>query len=122
MSSSRSEGMLEALEELREAELLESDVPSIERYRKQAVLFISELCGTCRVAEKMVQVAVASGLRLPVRKMGIAFAPVLRQRWQIASVPCLVMLENGSPVDRLYAMGSVDHIYIMLKRFEQAGS
>ncbi|PZD96187.1 thioredoxin [Paenibacillus sambharensis] len=122
MTGSRAGGQLEALEELKEAELLESDIPYIGRYRKQAVLFISELCGTCRVAEKMVQVAVASGLQLPVRKIGIAFAPVLRERWQIASVPCLVMLENSRPADRLYAMGSVDHIYMTLKRFEQEGS
>ncbi|EFM10486.1 hypothetical protein PaecuDRAFT_2922 [Paenibacillus curdlanolyticus YK9] len=82
---------------------------------REAVLFYTAMCGTCQVAERMLEVVQATGVPVPIHKLNISFAPVLRERWQITSVPCLVLLEDGEPVLFEYVMRSVDHLYHLLK-------
>ncbi|WP_424767609.1 thioredoxin family protein [Paenibacillus sp. sgz302251] len=82
---------------------------------RTAVFFYTPLCGTCKIGERMLEIAEVAGISVPLFKLNINFAPRLRDEWQIASVPCLVLLENGKPVQKEYAMKSVDHVYLMLK-------
>lgn len=85
-----------------------------------AVLFFTPLCGTCKLAEKMLGIAQAAGVGMPISKLNINYAPRLREAWRIASVPCLVLLRNGQPVDRTYAVQGVDYLYAWLKRSREA--
>lgn len=78
---------------------------------KAALLFYTPLCGTCRLAERMLEIAEESGIQVPVKKININFAPVLRDEWQISSVPCLIVTENGIPVLKEYAIGSVVDVH-----------
>lgn len=82
---------------------------------KIAVYFFTPLCGTCKVGERMLEIAQVTGISVPLYKLNINYAPRLREQWKIASVPCLVLLENGEPTRNEYAMKSVDHVYLMLK-------
>jgi thioredoxin-like negative regulator of GroEL len=82
---------------------------------KAAVYFFTPLCGTCKIGERMLEIAEVTGISVPLHKLNINYAPHLRDLWKIASVPCLVLLENGIPVQKEYAMKSVDHVYLMLK-------
>ncbi|MBD2869402.1 thioredoxin family protein [Paenibacillus arenilitoris] len=81
-----------------------------------AVYFYTPLCGTCKLGERMLEIAVAAGADTPVAKLNINYAPHLRDVWRIASVPCLVLLQGGEPVRKEYAMKSVDSLYLLLKR------
>jgi len=74
---------------------------------KEALFFFTALCGTCKLAEKMLEVVLASGPCIPVSKLNINYAPQLRDLWKISSVPCLIVLEDGKPVRKEYAMRSV---------------
>ncbi|MCR2804575.1 thioredoxin family protein [Paenibacillus soyae] len=100
------------LRELQEPELIQISEADIGR---AAVLFSTPMCGTCKVAERMLEVAEAAGVDYPLSKININFAPRLRERWRIASVPCLVVLKNGQLVRQEYAMRSVDYLYSLLK-------
>ncbi|MDQ8736639.1 thioredoxin family protein [Paenibacillus sp. LHD-38] len=82
---------------------------------KAAVYFFTPLCGTCKIGERMLEIAEMTGISVPLHKLNINYAPQLREQWKIASVPCLVLIENGKPVQKEYAMKSVDHVYLMLK-------
>ncbi|WP_168123218.1 thioredoxin family protein [Paenibacillus sp. HB172176] len=82
---------------------------------KAALLFTTPLCGTCKVAERMLEVAGAAGVDYPLYKVNINFAPHFRVLWQISSVPSLVVLKNGSILAKENAMRSVDHLYRLLK-------
>lgn len=82
---------------------------------KTAVFFFTPLCGTCKIGERMLEIAEITGVSVHLYKLNINYAPRLRDQWQIASVPCLVLLENGEPIQKEYAMKSVDHVYLMLK-------
>lgn len=82
---------------------------------KAAVYFFTPLCGTCKIGERMLEIADMTGISVPLYKININFAPRLREQWKISSVPCLALLENGEPIQMEYAMNSVDHVYLMLK-------
>jgi thioredoxin-like negative regulator of GroEL len=82
---------------------------------RTAVLFTTPLCGTCKVAERMLEVVEAAGSNYPLYKTNINFTPRLRDEWQIGSVPCLVLIRNGQVAGKEYAMRSVDYLYGLLK-------
>ncbi|WP_082198232.1 thioredoxin family protein [Bacillus sp. FJAT-26390] len=82
---------------------------------KAAVYFFTPLCGTCKIGERMLEIADMTGISAPLYKLNINYAPRLREQWKIASVPCLAILENGELIQKEYAMQSVDHVYLMLK-------
>ncbi|MUT64811.1 thioredoxin family protein [Paenibacillus sp. NEAU-GSW1] len=84
-----------------------------------AILFSTPFCGTCKVAERMLEIADAAGTPATLYKINMNYAPKLREAWRISSVPCLAVVKNGEPVQLEYAMRSVDHIYNLLNHAEQ---
>lgn len=82
---------------------------------QDALLFTSPFCGTCKVAERMLEVVAAADVPVTMYKININYAPKLRNDWKITSVPCLVLLKNGEPVRYEYAMRSVDYLYRIMK-------
>lgn len=101
-----------AIQELDEASLLKM---TIAESGKAAILFFTPLCGTCKLAERMLEIAEAAGISTSLYKVNINYAPHLRDHWRITSVPCLAVLQDGEPIQFEYAMKSVDHIYLLLK-------
>lgn len=101
-----------AIQELDESALLH--IVS-ESSGKAAVFFFTPLCGTCKLGERMLEIAEATGISAPLYKLNINYAPKLREQWQIASVPCLAVYENGALQIKEYAMQSVGHVYALLK-------
>jgi thioredoxin-like negative regulator of GroEL len=82
-----------------------------------ALYFYTPLCGTCGIAEKMLTVIEAAVPTLPLYKCNINFAPELAREWEIESVPCLALIEEGKLTQKIYAMRSVPYLYEVLKRF-----
>ncbi|WP_308637476.1 thioredoxin family protein [Paenibacillus silvisoli] len=101
-----------AFQEITEQQWLSESKAEEER---EALFFFTPLCGTCKLALRMLEIAEAAGIAVPVRTMNINFAPALRERWRISSVPCLALLEGGQPVRFEYAMRSVDDLYRLLQ-------
>jgi len=100
--------------------ILEIDETSLQNLMsdasgKVAVFFFTPLCGTCKLGERMLDIAELTGISVPLYKLNINYAPRLREHWKIASVPCLLLLEDGEPLLREYAMTAVDHVYKLLK-------
>ncbi|MGG4142245.1 thioredoxin family protein [Paenibacillus algorifonticola] len=85
---------------------------------KDALLFSSPFCGTCKVAERMLDIVQAAEVPTTMYKININYAPKLREAWKITSVPCLVLVKNGEPQRFEYAMRSVDYLYKLLKEDE----
>ncbi|MFX3635865.1 MAG: thioredoxin family protein [Candidatus Pristimantibacillus sp.] len=80
-----------------------------------AILFSTPFCGTCKVAEKMLEVVEAAQVPTTIYKMNMNYSPKLREAWKITSVPCLVLLKDGKPLRFEYAMRSVDYLYQIMK-------
>ncbi len=80
-----------------------------------AVLFYTPFCGTCRVAEKMLDVVMEMRPDLKIGKCNVNFAQNIVQDWQITSVPCLTVLQHGIPMRKEYAMRDVRHLLEVLR-------
>lgn len=103
------------IQEINEAEWLKF---KDQRVGKSAIFFYTSMCGTCNLAEQMLEIVDVTGVPYKLYKININFAPKLREDWKISSVPCLVLLRNGQPVQFDYAMHSVVHLYGILKEGE----
>ncbi|MGO4271791.1 thioredoxin family protein [Paenibacillus sp. TAF58] len=97
------------MQELTEQELLER----VHRTQESsfAVFLYTPLCGTCKVTERMLDIILTMQPSLPIVKSNINFLPQITRKWQISSVPCIVILEQGKEKEYMYRMRSVDELY-----------
>ncbi len=103
-----------AIVEITEEALCNSST-SVSPPALQGVLIYTPFCGTCQLAERMLEIVQAAGIAMPLRKLNINYAPALREAWKVASVPCLALLRNGAPIHMEYTMKSVDHLYSLIR-------
>ena len=73
------------------------------------------MCGTCQVASKILTVSLELVPQLEVGKMNINFFPEVARQYEIESVPCLLIFNKGSLLNKIYAFQSVPYIYGLLK-------
>lgn len=75
------------------------------------VFIHSPFCGTCRVARRMLlSVEEMVGKEL-FTEINAIVHPTFMQGYKIESVPCLLIIERGEVVERIYAFRSVAYIY-----------
>jgi thioredoxin-like negative regulator of GroEL len=79
------------------------------------VLVYTPLCGTCKLALRMLDIVEAADPTLRIERRDLNIAPELAQRWRIRSVPALVHVLNGGASDILYRLESVDRMYRWLQ-------
>ncbi len=82
----------------------------IRKNERTAVYFYTPMCGTCKVAGKMVDVVEKMEKDYSFMKVDLNYAKNWAEKHKIESVPCLMIFENAKPVDRLYAFQSVIHV------------
>ncbi|HEY4391527.1 MAG TPA: thioredoxin family protein [Paenibacillus sp.] len=82
---------------------------------REAVLFYTPLCGTCKLAERMLNIVLEAGETIPVSKINVNYALDLTQDWKISSVPALIIFQAGSLVQKEYAIHSVVELQQWLK-------
>jgi hypothetical protein len=94
------------------------------------VVFLhSPFCGTCHLAERMLDIALEAIKAAPgdntggnassdatpvVHRCNVNVSPRLVQTWEVASVPCLIAAIGQDVLGRLYAFHSVDTVYEFL--------
>lgn len=74
------------------------------------------MCGTCQVASKILTISLELVPQLLVGKMNINFFPDIARQYEIESVPCLLIFEQGILLNKIYAFQSVPYIYSLLKK------
>jgi thioredoxin-like negative regulator of GroEL len=80
-----------------------------------AVFFYSPLCGTCKLAERMLAVVEETIPDVPLFRANINGMPEWAKRWRVSSVPALFLFSHGQVAARHYALRSVDFLYQLLK-------
>lgn len=80
-----------------------------------AVFLYTPLCGTCKVAARMIGIVMEMLPSLSVVRANVNFMPGLAASWRIESVPCLLIVKQGQVCDKLYAFRSVDNVYRFLR-------
>lgn len=97
------------MQELSEQELL--DRVSGTQDEPFALFLYTPFCGTCKVTERMLDIILTMQPSLPLVKSNINFLRQMTREWQISSVPCIVILEQGKEKQFMYRMQSVDELY-----------
>lgn len=80
-----------------------------------AIFGYTPMCGTCKMAERLLDIAVQ--IRpLPVVKIDLNFVPDFTQAYQLMSVPVLMIIKDESVVETVYRFESVTNIYEIINK------
>jgi thioredoxin-like negative regulator of GroEL len=80
------------------------------------VLVYTPLCGTCKLAIRMLEIVLVTAPHLKVYLCNLNLSPQLAERWRIESVPCLARMAGGEAIEKLYRMASVGDLFAWLQR------
>ncbi|MBT2659497.1 thioredoxin family protein [Bacillus sp. ISL-45] len=87
----------------------------LEEKRTGYLYFYTPMCGTCQVAGKMLTVIDQLLPEIPSGKADLNYLPEMAERFEIESVPCLIVLNKGEVLEKIYAFQSVPYLYEKLK-------
>jgi thioredoxin-like negative regulator of GroEL len=80
------------------------------------IYLYTPLCGTCHTASKMMNV-IEQLTEIPIYQLNLNYAPDLAIDLSIESVPCLLAVNNGEILEKVYAFHSVPFIYEQLTKW-----
>jgi len=80
-----------------------------------ALFLYTPLCGTCKVTEKMLSIVEVMEPEIPLFKSDLNYLLELTTEWQVQSVPCIVIIEEGQVKERIYRMESVENLLNKLR-------
>jgi thioredoxin 1 len=87
----------------------------LEEKRTGYLYFYTPMCGTCQVASKMMTVIEQLLPDVPSGKADLNYLPEMAERFEIQSVPCLIVIKKGEVQEKIYAFQSVPYLYETLK-------
>jgi thioredoxin 1 len=76
-----------------------------------AFYLYTPICGTCKIASKMMEVIEELLPHIPIGKGNINFLEEFAYKQQIESVPCLLITKDGKVHEKVYAFKSVQNLY-----------
>lgn len=80
-----------------------------------AFYLYTPMCGTCQVASKMLNVVTELMPDLTIGKANLNYVQEIAALYEVESVPCLIITENGLVKEKIYAFQSVPYLYEKLK-------
>lgn len=94
------------------------DINGIIENKQTAILyFYTPLCGTCHVAGKMMDVVAEMIRDIPFGKADLNYMPEIAEHFSIESVPCLLIMNEGKVLEKVYAFHSVPYLYDLIKKY-----
>lgn len=81
--------------------------------------FYTPLCGTCQLVSKMLQVINETIPNLQLYKCNLNYFPDIAIKYEIESVPCLIIWKNGEIAKKIYAFQSVHYLYDIVKSYNE---
>ncbi|RNA69197.1 thioredoxin family protein [Alteribacter keqinensis] len=95
----------------------ENLIKGIEQ-NKAIVYFYTPMCGTCALANRFLEMTEPLvEENITIYKSNIAFFPTISRAFKVESVPCAVFIEDGKPVEKMYAFQSVTNVYEQIRLF-----
>jgi thioredoxin-like negative regulator of GroEL len=82
-----------------------------------ALFLYTPLCGTCKAARRMIEVAEHLLPEGTVSAANVNMMPLLAQEYQIKSVPAMLLMvaDRQNPPSIRYRMGSVEELLIAIR-------
>jgi thioredoxin 1 len=79
------------------------------------VYFYTPICGTCQMAGKMLDVIAKLFPNMKMGKADLNYLPEMAEKFEVISVPCLLIIDNGQVVEKIFAFQSVPYLYEKIK-------
>ncbi|WIL37950.1 thioredoxin family protein [Kurthia sp. YJT4] len=83
----------------------------VKSQEKTAFYLYTPMCGTCQVALRMMDVTEQAIEHVSMGKANLNYMEQLAYDFEIESVPCLLITQNGELVEKIYAFQSVPHLF-----------
>ena len=84
------------------------------------IYIYTPFCGTCHLAQSMLNEIEAIHKRTLFYKMNASLYPDFMQTYQIESVPCLLIKKDGKIRKKVYAFHSVPNVYRYVMSYHMA--
>lgn len=84
-----------------------------------AFYLYTPMCGTCQVASKMLSVVTELLPDLQIGKANLNYIQEIAGLYEVESVPCLLITEDGKIKEKIYAFHSVPYLYGKLKSVDE---
>lgn len=81
--------------------------------------FYTPMCGTCQLASKMLEIVNETIPELQIYKCNLNYFPEIANKFEIESVPCFAILDEGKISKKIYAFQSVQYLYDVLKKYDE---
>ncbi|MBP3950648.1 thioredoxin family protein [Bacillus suaedae] len=90
----------------------------LESREPLTIIFIyTPLCGTCKLAEKMIRIVEEMLPTLPIYSLNVNHAAGFAQTWKVKSVPALYVFQKGFGTKQIYAFHSIMNVHQLLKPY-----
>ncbi|ERJ13007.1 thioredoxin family protein [Haloplasma contractile] len=86
-------------------------IQSIRNNQYVVMLGYANMCGTCEVAKKMLEVLSVNMSDITFNKINVNLNQLLIKEHDISSVPCFMLFKNGELFDTFYAFNSITFLY-----------
>ena len=83
---------------------------TLQQSTAAAYYLYTPMCGTCAVASKMMDVISVMRPDMPIGKADLNYVQELAVRYEIESVPCLLIQKDGQIQEKIYAFQSVPYL------------
>ena len=83
-----------------------------------AYYLYAPMCGTCQVASRMLDVVEELLPNVQIGQANLNYVEKIAIDYEIESVPCLLIAENGEIRDKIYAFHSVPYLFNRLGKIE----
>ncbi|KPB04682.1 thioredoxin family protein [Bacillus sp. CHD6a] len=90
----------------------------INENKLSVVYFYTPMCGTCQVAKRMLDVTKELFPHLNFGMLDVNYIQDLAMKWEIESVPCLMIFKHGEMKEKIYAFRSVGFLYELFKEHD----
>ncbi|MFY4775572.1 thioredoxin family protein [Metabacillus sp. RGM 3146] len=97
-------------------DLTKQEITSAMTDKDRFILYLyTPFCGTCQLAKRMLTIVEETLPDLELYSSNLNYLPEQAAAWEIESVPCLLIFQNGKPTDKVYGFQSVEYLYNLLK-------
>lgn len=77
---------------------------------RSAIFVYTPICGTCKVAMKMIQVLRELRQDISIEEYNLNVHKSLAEKYHIENVPCLLIFEGNKLREKVYAFNSVPYL------------